>query len=126
MKLLHTMIRVRDLDAAIHFYQEMLDMKLFSRQDFPGGRFTLAFIGYDDIESRHLIELTHNWDTDDYTMGDAYGHIAIGVEDIYATCSRIKEKGGNVVREPGPMNHGTTHLAFIEDPDGYKIELIQT
>ena len=125
MKFLHTMIRVRDLEKSLNFYTEVLEMRLLSKKDYPGGKFTLAFVGYGDSKYDPCVELTHNWETDDYTLGDAYGHIALGVSDIYATCDKIKELGGKVTREPGPMKHGTTELAFIEDPDGYKIELIQ-
>ncbi len=124
MKLLHTMLRVGDLDASIAFYTNLLDMDLLRKKDFPSGRFTLAFLGYGDEAEHTVLELTHNWDTDSYEHGDAYGHIAIGVEDVYATCAQIKSKGGRVVREAGPMLHGKTVLAFVEDPDGYKIELL--
>jgi len=119
------MLRVSDLAASIHFYCEVLGMKLLHRDDFPDGRFTLAFVGYDDESSQTAIELTHNWDTSAYTIGDAYGHIAIGVDDIYATCDAIRSKGGKVIRAPGAMKHGTTVIAFVEDPTGYKVELIQ-
>ena len=133
MRLLHTMLRVGDLEASIRFYCEVLGMKLLRRDDFPDGRFTLAFVGYGDESSqtaigqspRFAIELTHNWDTSAYTIGDAYGHIAIGVDDIYATCDAITAKGGKVIRAPGAMKHGTTVIAFVEDPTGYKVELIQ-
>ena len=125
MRLLHTMLRVGDLEASIRFYCEVLGMKLLRRDDFPDGRFTLAFVGYGDESSQTAIELTHNWDTSAYTIGDAYGHIAIGVDDIYATCDAITSKGGKVIRAPGAMKHGTTVIAFVEDPTGYKVELIQ-
>lgn len=125
MRLLHTMLRVGNLAKSLQFYCEVLGMKLLRQKDYPGGRFTLAFVGYGDEADHTVLELTHNWDTDHYTLGDAYGHIAIGVDDIYATCERIKAQGGNVVREPGPMKHGSTVIAFVEDPDGYKVELIQ-
>ena len=124
MKLLHTMLRVGDLDRSIHFYTELLGMKLLRRRDFPGGRFTLAFVGYGSEQDNAVLELTHNWDTDRYELGTAYGHIAIGVEDVYAACERIRAGGGKVVREPGPMQHGSTVLAFVEDPDGYRVELL--
>ncbi|GMU47305.1 MAG: lactoylglutathione lyase [Pseudomonadales bacterium] len=124
MKLLHTMLRVGDLDRSIHFYTELLGMKLLRRMDFPGGRFTLAFVGYGSEKDNAVLELTHNWDTDRYELGTAYGHIAIGVEDVYAACERIRAGGGKVVREPGPMQHGSTVLAFVEDPDGYRVELL--
>ena len=125
MRLLHTMLRVGDLEASIRFYCEVLGMKLLRRDDFPDGRFTLAFVGYGDESSQTALELTHNWDTSAYTIGDAYGHIAIGVDDIYATCDAITAKGGKVIRAPGAMKHGTTVIAFVEDPTGYKVELIQ-
>ena len=124
MRLLHTMIRVGDLDRSIAFYTETLAMKLLRRKDFPGGKFTLAFLGYGDESENTALELTHNWETSDYDLGNGYGHIAIGVDDVYAACERIRESGGNVVREPGPMMHGSTIIAFVEDPDGYKIELL--
>jgi lactoylglutathione lyase len=124
MKLLHTMLRVGDLDRSIAFYTELLGMQLLRRRDFPGGRFTLAFLGYGPESEHTVLELTHNWDTDSYDLGNAYGHIAIGVDDVYAACERIRAGGGKVVREPGPMQHGSTVLAFVEDPDGYRIELL--
>ncbi|PHS75810.1 MAG: lactoylglutathione lyase [Porticoccus sp.] len=124
MRLLHTMLRVGDLDTSIRFYTDVLGMQLLRRKDFPDGRFTLAFLGYGDESANTVLELTHNWDTSTYNLGDAYGHIAIGVEDVYAACERIRSSGGKVVREPGPMKHGSTVLAFVEDPDGYKIELL--
>lgn len=125
MRLLHTMLRVGNLERSIEFYTDVLDMKLLRQKDYPGGKFTLAFLGYGPESEQTVLELTYNWDVDSYELGEAYGHIAIGVDDIYATCDKIREKGGKVVREPGPMKHGTTVLAFIEDPDGYKIELIE-
>jgi lactoylglutathione lyase len=125
MRLLHTMLRVSDLEASIGFYCEILGMKLLRKQDFPEGRFTLAFVGYGAESDHSVIELTHNWDTSAYTIGDAYGHIAIGVDDIYATCAEITAKGGKVTRQPGAMQHGSTIIAFVEDPTGYKVELIQ-
>jgi lactoylglutathione lyase len=118
------MIRVKDLDESIKFYTEVLGMKLLRQKDYPGGEFTLAFVGYGPEEEEAVIELTYNWGQSEYDHGDAFGHIAIGVDDIYGTCDEIKERGGNVVREPGPMKHGTTEIAFVEDPNGYKIELI--
>lgn len=124
MRLLHTMLRVGDLDRSIAFYTELLGMQLLRRRDFPGGRFTLAFLGYGPESEHTVLELTHNWDTDSYDPGTAYGHIAIGVDDVYAACERIRAGGGKVVREPGPMQHGSTVLAFVEDPDGYRIELL--
>lgn len=124
MRLLHTMLRVGNMDRSIQFYTDILGMKLLRKKDFPGGSFTLAFLGYGEESDSTVLELTHNWDTESYQLGDAYGHIAIGVEDVYKTCEQVKEKGGKVVREAGPMLHGSTVLAFVEDPDGYKIELI--
>lgn len=125
MKILHTMVRVKNLEESITFYTEVLGMKLLQRSDFPEGRFTLAFVGYSDDKDDGSIELTHNWDIDDYDLGNGYGHIALGVKDIVGTCNEIREKGGDVVREPGPMKHGTTVIAFVKDPNGYMIELIQ-
>lgn len=125
MRLLHTMLRVGNLDRSIEFYTQVMGMQLFSRKDYPGGRFTLAFLGYGRNPEHAELELTHNWDTASYELGTAYGHIALGVEDIYATCERIRQSGGTIVREPGPMKHGTTVIAFIQDPDGYKVELIE-
>lgn len=125
MRLLHTMIRVGDLDTSVRFYTEALGMELLRKSDYPGGRFTLAFVGYGDEDSSAVIELTHNWDTSSYDLGDGFGHIAIGVEDINAACERVSELGGKVTREPGPMKHGSTVIAFVEDPDGYKIEFIE-
>ena len=125
MRLLHTMLRVGDLEASIRFYCEILGMQLLRRDDFPDGRFTLAFVGYGAESNHTVIELTHNWDTSTYTIGDAYGHIALGVDNIYATCAEITAKGGKVTRLPGAMKHGTTVIAFVEDPTGYKVELIQ-
>lgn len=125
MRLLHTMLRVGNLDQALSFYCDVLGMKLLRKKDYPGGRFTLAFVGYGDESDHTVLELTHNWDTEAYDLGTGYGHIAIGVEDIYGTCEAIRAKGGKVTREPGPMKHGSTVIAFVEDPDGYKVELIQ-
>ena len=124
MRILHTMLRVGNMDRSIQFYTDLLGMNLIRKKDFPGGKFTLAFLGYGDESDNSVLELTHNWDTEQYQLGDAYGHIAIAVDDVYKTCEVIKEKGGKVVREPGPMMHGSTVLAFVEDPDGYKIELL--
>jgi lactoylglutathione lyase len=118
------MVRVGDLDRSIQFYTETLGMELLRRKDFPDGKFTLAFLGYGSEAENSVLELTHNWDTDSYEIGTGYGHIAIETEDVYAACEKIRERGGNVTREPGPMKHGTTVLAFVEDPDGYKIELL--
>lgn len=125
MRILHTMLRVRDLDKALHFYTDVLGMKLIRKHDYESGRFTLAFVGYGEEKDNTVLELTHNWDTDDYEMGDAFGHIAIAVDDVYEACEKIRQAGGKVTREPGPMKHGTTVLAFVEDPDGYKIELLE-
>ncbi len=123
--MLHTMLRVVDLDASIAFYCEGLGMKLLRRTDYPGGEFTLAFVGYGEEKDHTVIELTHNWGKKEYALGDAYGHIAIGTEDIHATVERLRGLGVKVTREPGPMKHGTTVIAFVEDPTGYKVELIE-
>ncbi len=125
MRLLHTMLRVGNLTDSIRFYCDVLGMKLLRQQDFPEGKFTLAFVGYGDESDHSVIELTHNWETSAYNLGDGYGHIAIGVDDIFATCDRIVAKGGKLTRNPGAMKHGTTIIAFVEDPTGYKVELIQ-
>ena len=124
MRLLHTMIRVGDLDRSLQFYTEVLGMKLLRRKDYPDGKFTLAFVGYGDESEQAVIELTHNWGTDRYDLGSGYGHIAIEVDDVYRATERIRERGGKVLRDAGPMNAGTTIIAFVEDPDGYPIELI--
>ena len=125
MRLLHTMLRVGNLNQSLAFYQDVLGMKLLRQQDYPDGRFTLAFVGYGEEIDHTVIELTYNWDTSHYDLGTGYGHIAIEVEDAYAACELVKQKGGKVIREAGPMKHGSTVIAFIEDPDGYKIEFIQ-
>lgn len=125
MRILHTMIRVGNLERSLAFYVEVLGMRLLRRKDYEAGRFTLAFVGYSDEDSSAVLELTHNWDTDAYELGTGFGHVALEVEDAYAACDRIRSLGGKVVREAGPMKHGTTVLAFVEDPDGYRIELIQ-
>jgi lactoylglutathione lyase len=125
MRLLHTMLRVGDLERSLTFYTEVLGMRLLRRKDYPSGHFTLAFVGFGDESDTTVLELTHNWDTDRYELGSAYGHIAIGVQDIVATCDAIAAAGGRVVRPPGPVKHGTTVIAFVEDPDGYRIELIE-
>lgn len=125
MRLLHTMLRVGDLERSLEFYTGVLGMRLLRRKDYPGGRFTLAFVGYGEESEHTVLELTHNWDTEAYEIGEGYGHIAIGVDDITGTCQAISEKGGKVVRPPGPMQHGSTVIAFVEDPDGYRVELIQ-
>ena len=125
MRILHTMIRVGDLEKSLDFYTDVLGMKLLRKADYPDGKFTLAFVGYDSEENTSVLELTHNWDIKSYELGSGYGHIAIGVDDAYAACDAVRNKGGKVTREAGPMKHGTTVIAFVEDPDGYKIELIQ-
>ncbi|MEH6344664.1 MAG: lactoylglutathione lyase [Bermanella sp.] len=125
MRILHTMLRVVDLDKSIQFYQEIMGMNLLRRRDNEQYRYTLAFMGYGDESHECVIELTHNWDTNEYQMGDAYGHIAIGCNDIYATCKAIAQAGGTVSRQPGPVKGGATEIAFVKDPDGYAIELIQ-
>ena len=125
MQLLHTMLRVVDLDKSIEFYTNVLGMKLLRRKDYPDGKFTLAFVGYGDESETAVIELTHNWETKSYQLGNAFGHIAIGLPDIHKACDAVKGKGGKVTREPGPMKFGSSVIAFVEDPDGYKIEFIQ-
>ncbi len=125
-RFLHTMIRVRDLDKSIDFYTRLLGMKLTRRKDYPSGEFTLAFVGYGDEADSTVIELTHNWgQEEDYDLGSAFGHLAIGVPDIYATCEQLESEGVDIPRPPGPMKHGGSVIAFVEDPDGYKIELIE-
>ena len=119
------MLRVGDLDRSITFYTEVLGMRLLRRKDYPGGRFTLAFVGYGEESDTSVLELTHNWDTSSYEIGTGYGHIALGVDDIVGVCDQIRAKGGRVVREPGPMKNGSTVITFVEDPDGYKVELIE-
>ncbi len=125
MRILHTMLRVGDLERSLQFYTEVLNMRLLRRKDYPEGKFTLAFVGYADESEQAVLELTHNWDTTEYDLGNAYGHIALSADDIYKTCEDIKTKGGEVVREAGPMKHGSTVIAFVKDPDGYMVELIQ-
>jgi lactoylglutathione lyase len=125
MRILHTMLRVGDLDRSLKFYTEVLGMRLLRRADYPEGKFTLAFVGYGDEREQAVLELTHNWGVDRYELGNAYGHVAIEVDDAYRACAELKQRGGKVTREAGPMKHGTTVIAFVEDPDGYKIELIQ-
>lgn len=125
MRMLHTMLRVGDLERSLSFYTDVLGMQLLRRKDYPSGRFTLAFVGYGPESDNTVLELTHNWDTNQYALGEGYGHIALGVDDISGTCRMIADRGGRVVREPGPMKHGSTVIAFVEDPDGYKVELIQ-
>jgi len=124
MRILHTMIRVIDLEKSISFYTDILGMKLLRKKDYPDGEFTLAFVGYGNESDEAVIELTHNWNTSSYNIGDAYGHIAIEVDDVYDACDAMKKSGGKIIRDAGPMNAGATIIAFIEDPDGYQIELI--
>ena len=125
MRILHTMLRVGDLERSLKFYTEVLGMKLLRRSDYPDGKFTLAFVGYGAESDGAVIELTHNWGVEKYDLGNAYGHIAVAVEDAYKACAEVKTRGGKVTREPGPMKHGGTEIAFLEDPNGYRIELIQ-
>ncbi len=125
MRMLHTMLRVGDLDGSIRFYTETLQMRLLRRHDYPEGKFTLAFVGYGDEDREAVLELTYNWGVEKYEIGTGYGHIAIAVDDAYRACDEVRKRGGKVTREAGPMKHGTTVIAFVEDPDGYKIELIQ-
>ncbi|HET9595015.1 MAG TPA: lactoylglutathione lyase [Anaeromyxobacteraceae bacterium] len=125
MRILHTMLRVGDLERSLAFYTGVLGMKLLRKHDYPDGKFTLAFVGYGPEAEGAVLELTHNWDTRSYDLGGGFGHVALEVPDAYAACAEIKAKGGQVVREAGPMKHGRTVIAFVQDPDGYKIELIQ-
>ena len=125
MRLLHTMLRVGDLDKSLAFYTGVLGMRLLRRNDYPEGKFTLAFVGYQDEKDGAVLELTFNWGVDQYDVGTGYGHLALEVDDAYAACTEIKRRGGTVTREAGPMKHGSTVIAFVQDPDGYKIELIQ-
>jgi len=125
MRILHTMLRVTDLERSLRFYTEVLGIRLLRRKDYPEGKFTLAFVGYGDETDTAVIELTHNWGVDKYELGNAFGHIAVAVDDAYKACEEVKRRGGKVTREAGPMKHGTTVIAFIEDPDTYKIELIE-
>ena len=125
MRILHTMLRVGDLKRSIDFYIGVLGMKLLRQSDYPDGRFTLAFVGYGDESEEAVLELTHNWDTSKYELGSGYGHVAIEVDDAYQACEEVRKRGGKVTREAGPMKHGKTVIAFVEDPDGYKIEFIQ-
>ena len=126
MRLLHTMLRVGNLEKSIAFYTQILGMTLLRKQDFPEGKSTLAFVGYGEEATHSVIELTYNYGVESYDLGKGYGHIALGCEDVFATCDKIRAAGGKIVREPGPMMHGSTILAFVEDPDGYKIELLGT
>jgi len=125
MRILHTMLRVGDLDRSLDFYTNVLGMKLLRRKDYPEGRFTLAFVGYQDEEAGAVLELTHNWDTSRYEIGTGYGHVALAVDDAARACEMVRARGGKVTREAGPMKHGSTVIAFVEDPDGYKIEFIE-
>ena len=124
MRLLHTMLRVGNLERSVHFYKEIMGMKLLRQKDYPDGKFTLAFLGYGDESNTTALELTHNWDTDSYDMGNGFGHLAIEVEDVYQATDNIRQQGGKIIREAGPMNAGNTIIAFVEDPDGYAIELL--
>lgn len=124
MRILHTMLRVGNLDRSIEFYTTVMGMKLLRQKDYPDGKFTLAFVGYGPESEHSVIELTYNWDTDHYELGNGYGHIALEVDDVYRACEDIRQRGGKIIREAGPMNAGTTIIAFVEDPDGYPIELI--
>jgi len=125
MRILHTMLRVGDLERSLKFYTEVLGMRLLRRSDYPDGKFTLAFVGYQDEADGAVLELTYNWGVDRYDLGSAYGHVALEVDDAYRACEEIRGRGGVVTREAGPMKHGTTVIAFVQDPDGYKVELIQ-
>lgn len=126
MRILHTMLRVGDIDRSIQFYTEVMGMRLLRRKDYPEGKFTLAFVGYQDESEGAVLELTYNWGVSRYELGTGFGHVALAVDDAYDACARVTERGGKVVRAPGPMKHGSTVIAFIEDPDGYRIEFIQT
>jgi lactoylglutathione lyase len=125
MRILHTMLRVGDLDRSLRFYTEVMGMRVLRRKDYPDGKFTLAFVGYGEESETAVLELTHNWGVGKYELGSAYGHVAIAVDDAYKACEEVKRRGGKVTREAGPMKHGSTVIAFVEDPDGYKIELIE-
>ncbi len=125
MRILHTMLRVGDLDRSLAFYTEVLGMRLLRRMDFPDGKFTLAFVGFQDEQDGAVLELTHNWGVDHYDLGTGFGHMAVEVDDAYEACERVQARGGKVTREAGPMMHGTTVIAFVEDPDGYRVELIE-
>jgi len=124
MRFLHTMLRVGDLDKSVKFYTEIFGMQLLRKKDYPDGKFTLAFLGYGDERENTAIELTHNWDTDNYDLGNGFGHLAIEVDDVYEAVKSIRQQGGKIIRDAGPMNAGNTIIAFVEDPDGYEIELL--
>ena len=124
MRLLHTMLRVGNLDRSIKFYTEVLGMRLLRQKDYPDGKFTLAFVGYGDEAEHSVIELTHNWDTHSYDLGNGFGHLALEVDDVYQATDEIRQRGGRIIRDAGPMNAGTTIIAFVQDPDGYAIELL--
>ncbi|HIP95445.1 MAG TPA: lactoylglutathione lyase [Leucothrix sp.] len=124
MRILHTMLRVGDLEKSIAFYTDVLGMKKLRQKEYPDGKFTLAFLGYGDEDNNTVLELTYNWGVENYELGTAFGHLAIGVADVYKACEKIKQMGGKIIRDAGPMNAGTTIIAFLEDPDGYQIELI--
>ena len=125
MRILHTMLRVGDLERSLSFYTEVLQMRLLRRKDYPDGKFTLAFVGFGDEDSEAVLELTHNWGVEKYEIGSGYGHVAIAVDDAHRACDEVRARGGKITREAGPMKHGSTVIAFVEDPDGYKVELIQ-
>lgn len=125
MRILHSMLRVGDLDRSVKFYQDVLGMRLLRTSENPEYKYSLAFLGYDDEDKSSVIELTYNWGVSEYELGSAFGHLAIGVDDIYATCEAVRQAGGNIIREPGPVKGGTTVIAFVQDPDGYKIEFIE-
>lgn len=124
MRMLHTMIRVGDLQRSVDFYTNVLGMKLLRQKDYPDGKFTLAFVGYGDESENTVIEMTYNWGTDHYDLGNGFGHLALEVEDVYEATDAIRDRGGKIIRDAGPMNAGTTIIAFVEDPDGYQIELL--
>ena len=124
MRFLHTMLRVGDLDKSIHFYTQVLGMQLLRKKDYSEGKFTLAFLGYGDEKNNTALELTHNWDTEHYDLGNGFGHLAIEVDDVYKAVDDIRQQGGEIMREAGPMNAGSTIIAFVKDPDGYEIELL--
>ena len=126
MRIMHTMLRVGDLDRSIAFYTSVIGMRLLSRKEFPEGKFTIAFVGYDTEDRATALELTYNWGTDRYDLGNAFGHVAIGVDDVYKACEKIAKAGGKITRPAGPMKNGTRVIAFVEDPDGYKVEVVES